>query len=131
MARGNSFLLYQDTVPQEVREGIKSKLLQAEMHGYDTFINSAQYIMTELLAGKIPPDVAKEARAYLELILTAVSAKHIVEAKTGKDLPTNATVSAQLNAAKKKAKKMQLELTDHGTGELEMEMKALKDKVKA
>ena len=130
-SRGNSFLLYQDTVPQDVRDGIKAKLLEAQMHGYETFIDSAQYIMTELLAGNIHPDVAKESRAYLELILTAISAKNIVEAKTGKELPTAGSVAAQLAAAKKKAKKMKLELTDHGTGEFEVEMKALKEEVKA
>lgn len=130
MARSNSFLLYQDVVPEAVREAIKEKLLEAEMHGYDTFIASAQYIMAELLAGQIPPDVAKEARAYLELILTAISAKNIVEAKTGKLAPTAGTVAAQLREAKSRKKKMALELTDYGTGELEAELKTLGEGVK-
>jgi hypothetical protein len=130
MGRGNSFLLYQDTVPVEVREEIKGRLLEAEMHGYEKFIAAAQYIMAEVLAGQIPPDVAKEARAYLELILTAISAKNIVEAKNGQGtLPTTSAVAEQLKAAQSKAKKMRLELTDHGTGDIEVEMQALKSKV--
>jgi hypothetical protein len=132
MAARSHYLIYLDTVPKNVRKNIQAALLEAQMHGYDTYINCAQYIMTELIAGNIHPEIAKESRAYLELILTAISAKQIAEAKQGltSGKSANSSVAEQLSKAKRKAKKMKLELTDNGVGDLEMSLKALKDEMK-
>ena len=120
-----AFITYRDIVPEEVRLNIQTQLLSAKMNGYDEFIACTQYIMSELAAANIPPTIAVEMRAYLELILTAISAKRIAEAASMPGVkPTASSIAAQMDEAKKAARKMRpaLTMTDEGNGTFEFDV---------
>lgn len=114
MSGNNELLTYRREVPEKVRQTIKRKILEASAHGYDEFITVSQYILAELLAGNISPGIAKEARALLELIMTAITAKQIT--KKGGQKPQR-DIAKDLEKARKlaKAQRPSLELTDYGT----------------
>ena len=123
MSNNNELLQYRREVPEEVRERIKQQLLEASIEGYDEFIQVSAYIVAQLVGGEISPGIAKEARSYLELIMTAITAKQITN--KGKEA-TAVNVSKDLEKARKKAKKLRpnLELTDYGnTQELSIKVK--------
>ena len=71
----DAWQLYRSEVPEELREKIRNDLLAAKVNGFDDFLNVSMGIVGYLLAGDIHPEVAREARSYLELCLTAVTAK--------------------------------------------------------
>lgn len=114
--RTDAFLQYREVIPEEVRQDIKDKLLQAKMEGYETFIATTQYILAEMVGGNIPPEIAKECRAYLELLMTAVAAKTIVEhGKKGTAAELHKSIQEAQRTAKKATRAI-TEITDFGDG---------------
>ncbi len=91
-------------VPADVREDIKGYLLRAHIEGMDGFIEATQYIIAQLVAGNIAPEVANSAKGYMELLFTAVSAKLIHEKESKDATPSN--VMARVAQAHKRSKKM-------------------------
>lgn len=89
----DAWLLYRQTVPPEVRERIKELVLEASIDGFDDFLQVTVNITAEILAGDIHPEVAKEARSYLELALTAVTAKAMQDAAKPEGSTTNARLA--------------------------------------
>ena len=69
------WLVYRETVPDHVRQHLKEKILEAAIDGFEDFLDVTVAITAEILSGNIHPEIAKEARSYLELALTAVTAK--------------------------------------------------------
>jgi hypothetical protein len=92
------WLVYRETVPEEVRLEIKDQILTAAVDGFEDFLQVTQNITASILCGDIHPEVAKEARAYLELALTAVTAKAMEDKAKG----SNTTVNTRLAAVRKK-----------------------------
>ncbi len=75
MGKADPWLVYRETVPEDVRQAIKDQILAAAVDGFEDFLQVTQNITASILCGDIHPEVAKEARSYLELALTAVTAK--------------------------------------------------------
>jgi hypothetical protein len=69
------WLVYRDNVPEDVRNRIKEDILAASIDGFDSFLEVTVGITASILSGEIHHEVAKEARSFLELALTAVTAK--------------------------------------------------------
>lgn len=102
---------YRELVPQHVRNDLKAQMLQAEMLGYSSFLKMATHITSEVVSGNIPPSIAKEARAWSELIMTAIAAKNLQD----KDKSGNATLVTQLTSARKQAKRQARAITHDTT----------------
>ena len=72
---GDPWLLYRNEVSAELREEIRDQLLAAKVNGFEDFLEVSMAIVARVLCGDIHPEIAKETRSYLELCLTAVTAK--------------------------------------------------------
>ena len=96
----DAWLLYRQHVPSDVREKIKETILTAAIEDFDAFLQVTVDITAELLAGNIHPEIAKAARAYLELALTAVTANAMAQ----KDRVSES--NARLVAARRRAPKL-------------------------
>lgn len=73
----DAWKLYREEMSAEAREEIRDLLLSAKVNGFDEFLDVAMAITARIISGEIHPEVAKEARSYLELCLTAITAKAI------------------------------------------------------
>lgn len=115
--RAVNIVLYRETIPVEVREALKQKLLEAKMQGYDEFIDVASFIMANTLSLDIPVDVAKECRGYMELIFTAIAARNL-EAKNKEASP--GTLAAKLRKDRRAGQKLrpQIQLTQTLDGDV-------------
>tara|TARA_R110002096_G_scaffold43109_2_gene116162 strand:+ start:665 stop:1024 length:360 start_codon:yes stop_codon:yes gene_type:complete len=90
--------LYRQEVPADVRENIKNRILEAALDDFEDYLLLVNSIIADILAGDIHPEVAKEARAYLELALTAITAKSMQDAGKG----GSAEVTARISGIRKK-----------------------------
>jgi hypothetical protein len=99
---GDAWKLYRDEMSEETREWIRDELLAASLEGFDDFLSVSMGIIARILSGDIHPEMAKEARSYLELCLTALTAKAMQEgnAKEGNG------ISARIAAAQKARAKL-------------------------
>lgn len=96
----DSWILYRREVDEAVREEIRDKLLTAKVNGFEDFLDVSMGIVSHLLAGDIHPDVAKEARSYLELCLTAVTAKTMKDRSGGAEAGSVTARIARANKAR-------------------------------
>lgn len=95
------WLVYRETVPEHVRQHLKEKILEAAIDGFDDFLDVTVAITAEILSGNIHPEIAKEARSYLELALTAVTAKAMQEGGRPRE-----STNTRLAAVRKKRGKL-------------------------
>ena len=102
--KGSTLEDFYKHVPARVRKEIREHLLRAHVEGMDGFIAATQYILAQLISGNIAPDIANAAKGYMELLLTAISAKMIHEREAQDASPSN--VMARVAEAHKKGKKM-------------------------
>lgn len=73
MAAGPSqWEIYMARVPQQERDDIEKYILNADLDGYDAVGEVSRYCLAKVAAGKMPPDVAREVRQFVKLILDAV-----------------------------------------------------------
>lgn len=107
-------LHFRREVPEDVREEMKAKLLQASVEGLDEYIEVTQYIMAELVAGNIGTDVAQECRALLELMMTAIVARSIERKKGG---TSQSEVAEALRKAKRERKMLAPQVNLDGYGD--------------
>ncbi len=120
-ALSQAFEDYRKDIPEDVRTAMKTHILEAEMGGYDALIETSTYILAQLVGGDISPQVAQEARAYLELIMTSISAKLLVQRAEGGSAHD---LIESLQRAKKDAKRhKRLLLIDQPLDGIEIEMK--------
>ena len=100
----NELMKYRREVPEEVREDMKARLLQAQMSGsYEEFIGAGTYILAHLIGGDISPGIASEARAYLELLMAAITTQEAVKQKNS---TSPKAVSAVYEKARKRGRKV-------------------------
>lgn len=69
-------------IPEKVRAGIRQAIMDAMAQGYKgqrIVQEVSMFILAELLAGNIQPDVAREARGYVEILLTSITAQALQE----------------------------------------------------
>ena len=90
--------LYRQEVPAHVRASIKERILTAALDDFEDYLLLVNSIIADILAGDIHPEVAKEARAYLELSLAAITAKAMQDGSSGR----NAEVTARIAGVRKK-----------------------------
>lgn len=90
--------LYRQEVPPEVRRRIKDRILTAALDDFEDYLVLVNSIIADILAGDIHPDVAKEARAYLELALTAITAKALQDGNNS----GSSAVTARIAGIRKK-----------------------------
>jgi hypothetical protein len=95
---------YREVVPKHVRENLKTRLLEAEMMGYSSFLKMATFITAEVVSGNIPPSIATEARAWAELVMTAIAAKQMQEKDKGGNRSLIKTLSQAQNKSKRQVK---------------------------
>lgn len=89
--------LYRQEVPAHVRASIKERILESALDDFEDYLMLVNSIIADILGGDIHPEVAKEARAYLELSLAAITAKAMQDGSTG-----NAEVTARIAGVRKK-----------------------------
>ena len=82
----DAWLLYRQEMTEEAREEIRDLLLTAKVNGFDEFLEVSMAITARIISGEIHPEVAKEARSYLELCLAAITAKALQEGGRKKGL---------------------------------------------
>jgi hypothetical protein len=105
----DAWLLYRETIPQHERERLKELVLEASLNGFESFLDTTMAITAEIIAGNVHPAVAREARAYLELAMAAVTAK-VLQDKADRS-SGKGEVSARLSAVRQKTNKTQAALT--------------------
>lgn len=106
MAKGdsNELMKYRREVPKKVREEMKAQLLEAKMSGsYEEFIEAGTYILAHLVGGDISPAIASEARAYMELLMAAITTQKAIEQKQS---TSPKAVSDLYEKARKKGRKV-------------------------
>jgi|TARA_R100000005_G_C4991637_1_gene198956 hypothetical protein len=89
-------------VPEQVRQDIKKAIRDAYEHGYrgqQLVQELSLFILSEMLAGNIQPDIAREARGYVEIVLTSITAQALAEADKANG---TSAVAKQLAEARKK-----------------------------
>ena len=73
----DAWKLYREEMSAVEREKIRDLLLTAKVNGFDEFLDVTMAITARIISGEIHPAVAQEARSYLELALTAITARAI------------------------------------------------------
>jgi hypothetical protein len=70
---GADYAAWLTTVPDEQREAVAEIVEKHVVSDYKSFGQLAQKVMAEVLRGRITPEVAKEARAWAELLFTSLA----------------------------------------------------------
>ncbi len=73
---GADYAAWLAVVPVEQRERIAVLVREHVISDYKSFSTFSQKVMAELFAGNITPEVAREARFWAELMLTAIAAEN-------------------------------------------------------
>jgi len=94
------------TLPEHVREALKVRLLTTPIRNYTDFTEVTQFILAHVLTGDIPVDAATVAKAYLELIFTAVAAETVTK-RMAADGEAPKRISEVLDFAEKEAGRFQ------------------------
>lgn len=96
----SEWILYRREVDEALREKIRNDLLAAKVNGFEDFLDVSMGIISYILSGDIPPAVAKEARSYLELCLTAITAKAMKDRSSGAEAGSVTARIARANKAR-------------------------------
>tara|TARA_R100001594_G_scaffold93176_1_gene127515 strand:+ start:3136 stop:3564 length:429 start_codon:yes stop_codon:yes gene_type:complete len=70
------YLAWLGAVPQEERVAISEILSSIQVRTYDDLMAFSQRVLVEILAGRITPAVASEARGWAELMMMSIAAKN-------------------------------------------------------
>ena len=72
----NSYKEWLILVPREEREALGETLQSLQVDDYTNFTGFCQRILSDILAGKVDPQVADAARGWAELMFTSLAAKN-------------------------------------------------------
>jgi hypothetical protein len=70
------YLAWLGAIPQEERLAISEILSSMQVRTYDDLMSFSQRVLVEILAGRITPAVASEARGWAELMMMSIAAKN-------------------------------------------------------
>ncbi len=70
------YLAWLGAIPQEERVAISEILSSIQVRTYDDLMSFSQRVLVEILAGRITPAVASEARGWAELMMMSIAAKN-------------------------------------------------------
>jgi hypothetical protein len=70
------YLAWLGAIPQEERLAISEILSSIQVRTYDDLMAFSQRVLVEILAGRITPAVASEARGWAELMMMSIAAKN-------------------------------------------------------
>lgn len=73
---GSDYGAWLTTVPQEQREHVAQLVRDNPVTDYRSFGALCQILLAEVLAGKLTPEVSKEARMWAEMMFTAQQAEN-------------------------------------------------------
>jgi hypothetical protein len=70
------YLAWLGAVPEEERQALSKLLSSIQVRTYDDLMSFSQRVLVEILAGRITPAVASEARGWAELMMMSIAAKN-------------------------------------------------------
>lgn len=65
---------YRDIIPEKQRKRMGRRVKAADVLDYPAIAGMAQELLGDLVAGNIPPEMVREARALIEVMLVSVAA---------------------------------------------------------
>ena len=73
------YLAWLGAIPKEERLAISEILSSMQVRTYDELMAFSQRVLVEILAGRITPAVASEARGWAELMMMSIAAKNAAQ----------------------------------------------------
>ncbi|HIA01709.1 MAG TPA: hypothetical protein EYN66_07330 [Myxococcales bacterium] len=73
------YLAWLGAVPEDERHAISDILSSIQVRTYDDLMCFSQRVLVEILAGRITPSVASEARGWAELMMLSIAAKNAMQ----------------------------------------------------